>query len=193
MWTGVGEATATLGGVSCVGSGACEVALAIAGGALLGYEAWIITDYIYNMGKGLPATGKPKDAPTGTIPINQVKPRLSKELIHEIRDGIGAGPRDWVGIEHHGGPETFTLSLRLRHPTSDLAPLASELSLLVGKVWKAGDLIRNADGALTGSVRSTSYLSSRLTTSSDLELFSPVRVRIARDRLMWLAARKGSW
>jgi hypothetical protein len=43
---------------------------------------------------------KPTDAPRGTRPIDQTD--LDRETIHKIKDGIGAGPRDWVGVTPDG-------------------------------------------------------------------------------------------
>lgn len=39
---------------------------------------------------------RPRNAPTRTIPINQVG--LTRAQIHEIKEGIGAGAADWTGI-----------------------------------------------------------------------------------------------
>jgi hypothetical protein len=43
---------------------------------------------------------KPKGAPRGTKPIDQTG--LDHVQIHDIKDGVGAGPADWVGISPDG-------------------------------------------------------------------------------------------
>ena len=68
--------------------------------------------------------------------------------------------------------DTFTLSIRLRHENAELSGLAREFALPVGKLWKAGDPVRAANGNLTGSIRLNSYLSSRVATSEDPTLLS---------------------
>jgi hypothetical protein len=44
---------------------------------------------------------KPKNVPSGTIPIEQ-DPELDHEDREKIKEGIGAGPKDWVGISPEG-------------------------------------------------------------------------------------------
>jgi RHS repeat-associated protein len=44
---------------------------------------------------------KPKNCPAGTLPIDQY-PGLSKDDVHDIKDAVGAGPRDWTGIDRDG-------------------------------------------------------------------------------------------
>jgi hypothetical protein len=51
-------------------------------------------------GKEKSRQSKPRNAPPGTRPIDQSG--LDREDIHKIKDGIGAGPRDWVGVTPDG-------------------------------------------------------------------------------------------
>ncbi|EXC36579.1 hypothetical protein L484_000209 [Morus notabilis] len=43
---------------------------------------------------------KPKGCPSGTLPIDQYG--LDKDDLHGVKDGVGAGPKDWTGIAPNG-------------------------------------------------------------------------------------------
>ncbi len=77
-------------------------ALGEGGAALLGGGATLAGTGIL-MSKPKPGA-KPKGCPPGTIPIDQAKgPRgWDKDDVHGIKGGVGAGPRDWVGISPGG-------------------------------------------------------------------------------------------
>ncbi len=50
-----------------------------------------------------PNLPRPKNAPTGTVPIDQYNnPRLTTDQIHGIKDNLGLQPADWVGIAPNG-------------------------------------------------------------------------------------------
>jgi hypothetical protein len=66
--------------------------------------------YDSQSGKGTP---KPIDAPSGTKPIDQVG--LPRDVIHEIKNDIGARPNDWTGVTPEGevvtaGPDGKTIN-----------------------------------------------------------------------------------
>lgn len=44
---------------------------------------------------------KPKNCPPGTVPIDEYK-KLTKDQIHQIKQRLGLGGRDWVGIDPKG-------------------------------------------------------------------------------------------
>ena len=68
--------------------------------AFLGAEqmAEDIYNYFFKQSK---SGCKPKTVPTGTRPIDEY-PGLSKDDIHNIKKGVGAGPPDWTGITPDG-------------------------------------------------------------------------------------------
>ncbi|WP_422015298.1 glycine zipper domain-containing protein [Roseateles sp.] len=73
-----------------------------AGLGILG--GYLIADKLTNVLLASKPGSKPKNCPAGTIPIDQAKgPRgWDKEELHGIKDGVGAGPPDWVGITPDG-------------------------------------------------------------------------------------------
>jgi len=85
--------------------------MALADLAIMGAVGWgaseLLNDWMANEGKSKPKKikpkpgSKPKSCPSGTLPIDQY-PGLDKDDIHDIKDGVGAGPRDWTGISPDG-------------------------------------------------------------------------------------------
>ncbi|CBL45672.1 RhsD protein [gamma proteobacterium HdN1] len=47
---------------------------------------------------------RPDNCPTGTLPIDKGKKKwdLDKDDVHGIKDGVGAGPKTWTGIDKDG-------------------------------------------------------------------------------------------
>ncbi|WP_228739209.1 RHS repeat-associated core domain-containing protein [Xanthomonas euvesicatoria] len=47
---------------------------------------------------------KPKNCPTGTLPIDKAKGKFGfdKDGLHGIKEGVGAGPKTWTGIAPNG-------------------------------------------------------------------------------------------
>jgi RHS repeat-associated protein len=58
-------------------------------------------EWIWDISFASKPGSKPNDCPTGTKPINRY-PELTKDDIHKIKKGVGAGPKDWVGITPEG-------------------------------------------------------------------------------------------
>jgi hypothetical protein len=71
-------------------------------GAVIGAGiAWWAGDQLGNLIFAKPGNeSKPKDAPPGTKPVDQTG--LGSGDVHDVKDQIGARPRDWVGIDPNG-------------------------------------------------------------------------------------------
>ncbi|MEZ5892445.1 MAG: RHS repeat-associated core domain-containing protein [Parvularculaceae bacterium] len=104
-------AAAAAGVTACalttIGEIICGPVVVAASGAVCvsaAYSAAVACDnVVYNDSEdveGKRRSSKPTDAPAGTKPID--KSGLGKEKIHEIKDGIGAGPKDYVGVTPDG-------------------------------------------------------------------------------------------
>ena len=65
----------------------------------IGDDGFPVSDKVGDICKG---RNKPNDCPEGTLPIDKFRPKLTREQIHDIKDGIGAGGNDWVGIDKNG-------------------------------------------------------------------------------------------
>lgn len=82
-----------------------------AGAAALSALAWVATavgagwlgsELIDQLKTGDGA--KPKNCPTGTLPIDKAKKKfgLDHDAVETIKDGAGAGPNTWTGIAPNG-------------------------------------------------------------------------------------------
>ena len=71
-------------------------------GAVVGAAGgYLIADQLGNLIFAKPGNeSRPTDAPTGTIPVDQSG--LGRGDVHDIKDGIGAGAKDWTGITPNG-------------------------------------------------------------------------------------------
>jgi uncharacterized protein RhaS with RHS repeats len=67
------------------------------------------TEYVFNNKSDNPTEKSPEDkrrgsaptdAPRGTRPID--KAGIGREEVHDVKDGIGARPDDWVGVDPNG-------------------------------------------------------------------------------------------
>lgn len=75
---------------------------AIVGAAIAAYATYELIDYLSRpaeMARPRPGS-KPKNCPSGTKPIDEMG--MPKDDIHTIKDGVGAGPKDWTGITPDG-------------------------------------------------------------------------------------------
>lgn len=95
---GAGAAGAA-GGYVVGGAAGC------AAGGYLGNAIENLWDSAESEGEAKPdREQRPDDCPAGTLPIDKDK-RLDRDKIHRIKSsngGIGAGPKDWVGIDRNG-------------------------------------------------------------------------------------------
>lgn len=72
-------------------------------------------------------TPKPIDAPSGTKPIDNVG--LPRDVIHDIKNDIGARPNDWTGVTPNGA------SARLVNGSSACI-VTKQSSSGVGPFWR---------------------------------------------------------
>ncbi len=90
----------------------CGPACAVVGGAIgLGLGVWGTTEAINLLNESKDGSeSKPKDCPTGTLPIDQAKEKfgLDKDDVHAIKDGVHAGNTTWTGIAPNGDVWTGT-------------------------------------------------------------------------------------
>jgi RHS repeat-associated protein len=90
----------------------CGPACAVVGGAIgLGLGVWGTNELLNHLNEAKDGSeSKPKDCPTGTLPIDQAKGKfkLDKDDVHTIKDGVQAGQTTWTGIAPNGDVWTGT-------------------------------------------------------------------------------------
>ncbi len=84
--------------------GVGEVVIAVGGAVVITiavrelYEWWTV-----HKNDAPPNLPKPRDAPTGTKPIDSFRnPRLTHQQVEDVKAGVGNGPADWTGIDPQG-------------------------------------------------------------------------------------------
>lgn len=83
----------------------------VVGGVIGGIGGFLIVDQLGNLIFPKPGNeSRPIDAPTGTKPIDQVG--LGRGDMHDIKNGIRAGPKDWVDVTPDGRIVTSTRMVR---------------------------------------------------------------------------------
>jgi hypothetical protein len=68
------------------------------------------------------------------------------------------------------GPDSFKISLRIRHPDRDLAEVCAKLGRVPRPIWKAGDQRRTPKGTALPGTREASYCAIDFDEAADLRL-----------------------